>query len=513
MKRVESLVGGSLIKAILIFSLSTLSLLCIENWLSPNYNHLAFIGCLLVTGALIRSGPLDEVSSVSFLSFGMPLLSGIVIATLAKPTTGFVVGLVCLLYAFCLSKSSRQLMILCLLLSILLTVFISALFAGGFSELFAAVMLGKEWASLLGAGHDAAGLIAHVLRAFSPLHMPLLMSPWAFTVQVAIIFSFFSQKSSRGFALKVIFIALASFFSWYTFVYHRDLLSRDWPTIGTIWFAVLPFSFLMLLVLDKSFFFIKDRTAFSFSVFRRLIRALLILLIPFGFAFGTNTGLWWKILNASIIFVSLAATFMVKLSPQHFKRVFAAFLLCVAIGDLMLVPIHSRFYMQPYRQSQALFLNNNPTRVGPSSELILSEEYSKYIKNAQEALMINGFRSGSPVLDLSGLSPGLIYALDGRAIGFPWIIGVNAHASAIFDKIPCNDLHSAWLLVEPDGPQSIDLSILNDFNIDILDKNKYKMVAHLVTPKGAAGIEFERHQFVYKPLLAAEDGDKCSSLV
>ena len=128
------------------------------------------------------------------------------------------------------------------------------------------------------------------------------------------------------------------------------------------------------------------------------------------------------------------------------------------------------------------------------------------------ALMRNGFKAGSPLLDLSGMSPGLVYALDGRAIGNAWMIGgykgSNALARASIAKIPCTDLQSSWLIVEPGGPVSLDLSMLKDFEIDIQDESRYEKVAHLITPKVTGpcvypcrGFRHHRHQFVYKPLL------------
>jgi len=517
MKGFDRLVGGPFTKVVFVFSLSTLSLLCLEISSTPNYNHLAFIGCLLVTGALIKSGPLDESPQIFIPSFGLPLISGIVAASLAKPTTGFALGLVCLTYAFFIGSRSRLRIILCLALSLVLTVCISIFLVGSPSELISRVTLGKQWASLLGGGHDLRGLANSVFKLFFPLHLPLLMLPsWALFVQASIVIALLSPKTWYGLISKLILIIFSLIISWYTFFHDRQLFPISFLSIGSIWFSVFPLSLLLSLALSKSLALIDDWPSTSCKIFPQLSRLFLILLIPFAYPFATNTNLWTKILSASLIFVCVASTFIVQLPSRVAKRVFTAFLLMVLIGDLLLLPAYARFYRNPYRQPQSLVFNKTPTQIGPTSQLILSEDFSQYITDAKIAFHSNGFKPGSPILDLSGQSPGLIYAVNGRAIALPWMIGgykgSDALASAAIAKVPCNDLYSAWLIVEPDGPRSIDISILNDFGIDIYDQSKYQKVAHLVTPKGAGGYDFERHQFIYRPLLEAGHHLTCTSL-
>lgn len=90
---------------------------------------------------------------------------------------------------------------------------------------------------------------------------------------------------------------------------------------------------------------------------------------------------------------------------------------------VLLAPSQASFYLVPYRQSQPLFLNKSVTRIGKVSQLRLSSGFSNYIASTRLALSKNEFKPGTPILDLSGQSPGLIYAVEGRAIGQPWMIG------------------------------------------------------------------------------------------
>lgn len=510
----EKLAGGPVFKAIIIFSLSTLSLLSLFRYSSPSYNTLAFIGCLLVAGALIKSGPLDESPQVFKLSFGLPLVSGIIVASLAKPTTGFVLVLVCLLYTFSLRRILRKWMILWLALCLVLTTCISIFLVGSPSELFSRVWLGKEWASLLDSGHNLYGLLLSVWTLLR-IPPPLLVLALVIIFQASIVFTFLSHNDKHGLMAKQFLIAYSLALAFLALADHSWFMSVVWPQIGYIWLVVFPFSFLLLFIINKYFYPVCYGLNPSNVRPLCLYRLFLVLTISFGFGFGSNNALWGKIFSSSVIFISVAATFMAQLSPKYTKRVFIAFLVCVAIGELLLLPVHAKHILAPFRQDQPLFLNKTHTRVGSTSQLILSDNFSEYINNTRIALMRNGFMSGSPVLDFTGRSPGLIYAVGGRPAGLAWMIGrskgSNALARAAIAKIPCNELYSSWVIVEPGGPASLDISILNNFDIDIYDPSRYEKVAHVMTPSGAGGFNDEHHQFIFKPLSEAGNHPKCTA--
>ena len=48
---------------------------------------------------------------------------------------------------------------------------------------------------------------------------------------------------------------------------------------------------------------------------------------------------------------------------------------------------------------------------------------ANYIKNTKEILEDNNFSKDTNILDLTGRSPGFIYAFGGKSIGAGWVIG------------------------------------------------------------------------------------------
>jgi hypothetical protein len=510
--RSKELFGNSSIRIALVLSLAGLSLLGLGKFSSPSYNHLALIGCYLVAGSLLRSSPLEGRASVGIVSFGLPFVGGIVLASLAKPTTGVVLGVISLAFAFLSKRGLKSSILLCLLVSAILSIVAAAFFSGGIPELLAKSMLGKQWISILDGGHDIKGLIRSIFQAL--LYPPFLPFAFILVLQERIIsFSLkLSNTRSRAYVLVSIAVLLAVFLSLFAM---RGLLARSGvSTLTGTWFVAMPLVLAVYSLKAKSLKSVNIDKADLVRPIAGFSRLLLILLIPFGYGFGTNTGIWGKALSASLILVSVSAYLLAQIPPRSMKSAFSGFLLCFLIGQVLFVPSYAAFFLKPHRQPQPLFLNSSVTRIGSNSQLRLSKGFSEYIASARNALLQSGFKLGTPILDLSGQSPGLIYALEGRAIGQAWMIGgykgSNLLGKKAIAKIPCKDLRSAWLIVEPGGPRSLDLSILESFGIDIEDLARYQKVTDLVVPSGAGGYTIDRRQIIYKPIANDNASFKCS---
>ena len=495
------------------FSLSGLSLLGLGKFSSPSYNHLALIGCFLVAGTLLRIGPLDDSNKIVYFSLGLPFVSGIVLASLAKPTTGIVLGTISLAFALLSKRSSRNWMLLCLFLSAILSLLITTLFSGGFSALLEKTMLGKQWISFLAGGHDIKGLAKSIVQAI--LYPPFLPFVIILVLQERICSYLFrsSELRSRAYAfisvvvLSVAFLILLSPLAGF-------LARSGMSSITGTWFFAMPLVFALYVVRNKSLGSVNIDEALPLMSVTGASRLLLILLIPFGYGFGTNTGIWGKALSASLIFVCVAAYLLAQLPSRSLKTAISGFLLSYLIGAVLVAPSQASFCLNPQRQPQPLFLNKSVTRIGKVSQLRLSSGFSNYIESTRLALLKNEFKPGTPILDLSGQSPGLIYAVEGRAIGQAWMIGgykgSNLLGENAIARIPCKDLYTAWLIVEPEGPRSLDLSILQSHRINIQDPAKYEKIADIAVPSGAGGYTIDRRQFIYKPLSDENVALRCS---
>ena len=496
----------------LIFSLAGLSLLGLGKFTSPSYNHLALIGCFFVTGALLRIDPLADCNKAAPFSLGGPLVVGLVLASLAKPITGIVLGVILLTYALFSGRSTRFLIFLCLVLSVFVAFAIAALFVGGFPVLLTKTMLGQQWISILDGGHNINGLVKSLIQAcFYPPFLPFVL---ILVLQERIVSFLYHASDSRRYVYGFISAVVLSVFFLIFLTPLAGSLARSYvSSLAGTWFFAMPFVFFMFALkvtsseAGKVFQSMKIRSRAGAS------RLLLILLIPFGYGFGTNTGIWGKALSASLIFISVAAYLLAQLPLRSIRSALSGFLLCYMAGVVLVTPSHASFYLNPQRQPQPLFLNTAVTPIGPASQLRLSGGVSEYIQSARLALAQNGFASGTPVLDWSGQSPGLIYALEGRAVGQAWMVGgykgSDLLAKYAILKIPCKVLRLSWLILESDSPSSLDTSILQEFGVDIDDPSRYQKVIELDVPSGVGDYSLARHQVIYKPLAASSAALDC----
>ena len=105
------------------------------------------------------------------------------------------------------------------------------------------------------------------------------------------------------------------------------------------------------------------------------------------------------------------------------------------------------------------------------------------------------------MIDLSGQSPGILYALHAESIGQAWTIGGYPGslklATAALRRVSCDKVATAWLLVEPKGPRSIPDELLSNFGANLAED--YDSVATWRTAEGAGGYQGQRIQMLLKP--------------
>ncbi|WP_460111420.1 hypothetical protein [Pseudomonas sp. H3_D04] len=131
----------------------------------------------------------------------------------------------------------------------------------------------------------------------------------------------------------------------------------------------------------------------------------------------------------------------------------------------------------------------------------MSEEYAGYLIEARSAALQAGFQPGTPVIDLSGQSPGMLYAMGATSIGQAWMIGGYPGsfkmASEALKRVRCDQLAAAWLLTEPEGPRSLSDNLVSSFGAKPSD---YEVVGSWKTAKGAGGFDQRPAQQLLKPI-------------
>ena len=170
------------------------------------------------------------------------------------------------------------------------------------------------------------------------------------------------------------------------------------------------------------------------------------------YALGTDTVLVLLAAGASI-FWAAAMLLLTTLMPRSRRdsALNATAFLCAAttVGMLVGATITPGHFGAPiWRQTEIVELGPQRARIAVEPAL------AAYIRDLQRAAFQHGFEPGMPLVDLSALGPGTIFALGGQALGGPWLhvqfSRGPAQPRAILSRVPQARLHQAWLITGTD---------------------------------------------------------------
>jgi hypothetical protein len=220
-------------------------------------------------------------------------------------------------------------------------------------------------------------------------------------------------------------------------------------------FSILLFSIFFIL---KFFNFNLIKTFSALNI--RLI--LLFLLCPYIYAFGSNVNLLKKSLEAGIFYL-LAS--IVILIPLYYKNKDYHDWFAILFAGLLITSIHINLIIEyPYRQSNSLKLNNSIFKINNNNKLKLNAKRVQYINDAKKIANKAGMVDGDYILDLTGKSPGLIYLLNAKSLGSPWMSGGNPgsfeYASAKLNLENCKKISKSWILFDQ-GSRKISTDLTN----------------------------------------------------
>jgi len=229
--------------------------------------------------------------------------------------------------------------------------------------------------------------------------------------------------------------------------------------------------------------------------------AALFLAMPHIYAFGTNVNYWQAGSSAAIFWLLAGLTLLVPLIREHGSWIFAlpTSLAAQAITAMLL----KTGIEQPQRQTQPLRFNASTIEIGShGSKIVLSEGYAEYFSRVESVARQAGFKPTTPIIDLSGQSPGILYSIGAENIGQAWTIGGYSGslklAEAALALTSCEKISTAWILFEQDGPRSIPVELMLSLGANF--PSDYRLVGTWKTADGAGGYKDSRIQDLYEPL-------------
>lgn len=466
----------------------------------PNYNSLALQALLITSiGLLLAEKLATRKSLIGWFIIGF----GGWLAFMAKPSTALALAVGVFIYLLVSGKLSFRLLLIAVMSAFALLLLSAFMIDGSISSFAQRLQLGFEFAGYLGGGHTLSGILRIddfqlntqtkqsifllIIAAFTATWGAIYHKWISMLLYLPISFAFFTLITLLVFDCIHSVLGLGRF-------------------QGMLFFGVVIAALLVGLVHGRVKQ-LKSITTPQWAI------ACLFFIMPHIYTFGTISNYWQKGGAAGIFWLLAGLSFLGPIARERATWLFALpIVLAVQVVSATLLQTGME---QPYRQPEPLRLNDTTLKFGSQqSELILSSEYAAYINDAVTTSKNAGLRPATPVIDLSGQSPGVLYAIGAESIGQAWTIGGYSGslklAKAALNLTSCRKIAKAWVLFEPDGPRSVPTELMPSLGADFPEG--YQKVGSWQTAEGAGGYAAKRTQELYKPITSNETLRACQAL-
>jgi hypothetical protein len=483
-------------KIVVSAAIAVSSLCFYRNWIpTPNYNFLAFQSLMLaMTGMLLIERNGNAKSIIGWLLLGF---SGW-LAFMAKPTTAASLLVVSLAYLFLSGKFSIRLAVLSVFFVLLLFLLFALAIDNSVFLFFSRLRNGVKLSNLLTSDYSIGSLIRIDSFNFQDDELIYLIAGSAFLA----IFLRISGLAGRFFTSLWFALYLAI-----SMLVLLTLKSTETLFTNRLWVHLL-----MLLFPMGSLIFSLSNTHNLVALIERIKKHRFILLplilFPYVFAFGTGGNYWFYYGLVSLFWILGCLFFIDPINSKDRAYPILSFGLAVQLITPLIILTAIE---DPYYQPSPLRNSDHVIDFGlPGSKLTLPAGFGSYISQAVEVAKRAGYPPGTPMIDLTGRSPGLLYALGAPSIGSAWLVGnysntnkgAEKYVSEVLWSVACDDVARAWILLEPLGQVSISETVLK--SIGAVGDRDYEVVGEFETPNSAGGF-VASSQLLLKPKRAPEE--------
>lgn len=471
---------GSSLNAIAISALSLASL----NILTPNYNSLALMGCLVTSIFFLRitskrkNSKLEEAFNITGLSLALAITG------LAKATTLASI-IACLLIWIGLNRSRKGIFIgIAIGISMAsLSPFYLELNLRDLTIFTEYIDQGLTTLSMLGSAHGGNSIIDSLISLISkePPSKKLLLAAFVATLSI------YQSLTANNRYIKIAAICLASVLSFLLFEMQFEYVNRRLIYPATI-LAAISFGILTIDAVnntrwsqhqpDENAKYKIRRLTYTYSTF------MLLISMPINYSIGTGVNLW-RHSSSALIFYAVASL-MIFSQKQYKKNAKTLITIVSAVFLLISLPsIHGLLIEKPYRQNIPLSKQLYATQIHSNSSLLLGKEISHAIHEFQDIIKRESVEE-IPIIDLTGHYPGLIYAIGAKPVGSAWLIGgypgSNETANYALMTEKQHVINSSWVLIEKDGERSLDHEILEEISHGKKALKRMQKIAEIQIP-------------------------------
>ena len=471
-------------------ALATSSLAVFDLWLpTPNYNSLALQSLITATiGALLADQRWSSSSIAGWILIGI----GGGFEFLAKPPTAAMLGCLIVFYIIVAGKFSLRGLIVSMATAIVLLVIAALAIDGSLPGFFGRFVKGLDMAHQLVPGNRSSSFLRWDGFALSRGQKAIFVFVLVSTCAVAVLALLRTPWARLCAALAASLLAALSIATVAGLIPLR--ISSD--LFQPMQFWAIPIGVLLATV------------AFSAGTYRLLSRSrlaliALLIMLPYAFALGTGNNLWMVASRAALFWVLAGFSVCVENAAAggDWRRLLPA----TAITLLMTTMIVAAAMEGPYRQTRPLRLQNDAVEINRhGARLFLTEQTASYVRDLRRLAEQNGLRTGDPVLDLTGVSPGALYVIGARPLGTAWLLGgypgSNIFFTAALRHESCGSIAASWILTEPGSGDALSPGLLGQYGIDV--SRDYLDTGSIKSTRSFAPMKFEHH--LLKPIRDPE---------
>jgi len=414
-------------------------------------------------------------------------------------------SIVAFVYLLPAGKFSIRLLTISVVCALVLLLVSALIIDGSIVGFIKRIQLGIKFGEYLKGGHTLAQILRIDLFILgSKFKFIFFLTSSAIFIAIWCLYAEKKKWSVVGLFISIVFFAVTALSALDQIQYPIRLGRFQ----GLLIFAIVYASVIAVMVCGR-LSALKAISAKQWSV------AMLFFAMPHIYSFGTNSNYWDRGSSAAIFWLLGG---VIILAPLIHGRVGLVIVFPIVLATQAITAIILQTGLEiPYRQPQPLRLNQTVLEIGPQkSTLILPHGYAEYISNAMTSAHNAGFEPKTPVIDLTGQSPGILYAIGAESIGHAWMIGgypgSEAFVEAGLKQVSCEKNAHAWVLFEQKVKRTriIPADFMMRLGLDF--PNDYEKVGTWQTAKGAGGFKTKRTQELYKPTYPEHSMKKCQAL-
>lgn len=437
-----------------------------NQWLpTPSYNWLSLHGLGLATTGLVLA--MAHAGRSSGMAGGVAAGVGLWLCFLAKPTTAALAAVLMLAVLLVVSWRRWWTLVVGLFTTLVLLLATALLVDGSVGGFRDRLQAGADDTRLLGSGYAYDQLLRMDELEWSPT---LRLT---FVLLAALGFLLVSYRGQRGsLATFVAFVALAATTVWVVIDGVDDGIRFE--RFQALLAAAIPLGGAVAILLTR-------HATLRRGTARPLVAiAIVLALLPYVYIFGSNNNYWHGGAYAGGFWtMALLALLAAAGTSSRAPHVVLLVLLASQVVTAALVQAGAH---APYRQSQSAYEMTHEVSVpGSAAHPKVGDADAAFLTRLQRSARTAGIDADTPVIDMTGRSPGLVYVLGARAIGSPWMIGgypgSRDLAEVALERVACREIAAAWILDEPGGTRDLPLELLGQSGIEERDLLTYEEFA------------------------------------